>query len=564
MLHKNGIRFVKKSILTHINLFLTAVFTILLINIIGLGFPFLTGKFVDEITRGADLSGKTLYLLAGFGVIWFMDLLFRPLQSYILSKFVQTCIYDFSVESMKKFLSKDLHLFNTMKVGRLAKSADRGFGAYETLLTNICQSVIPNFLQLLVFSMVIIIWQPIFFFFTVGLSSLQVLISKSLIKKRRPLINNVNDAEDDMADEFHEALVNGLVIKIENQVNYAVERVKEPLKNYADSATKLAVSGSILNIVPPSFVNLTTISYLVFGLYQISIGSLTVGDLITLLSLGGVLIQIVGLFLNDVRQLDQFNLDIDEFDIFINQTEFERPGKELKDNFDLSISSFEVKRGDNKLIHLKKGLSIPHGQKVAIIGPTGGGKTTLLESLVGVDQSSRDHVSVGNQKISDLSSKAHLKELRYCPQKNYFQAGTVSESVFFKTYLSDEDKDLFSSLGLKDDFNDSSRTISSAGKNISGGEARRLSIARILSKPGAINFFDEPTAGLNESVEKLAWDKIFSGVRKNTLICVTHDYSILKEFERVLIISRGELIADCPPEELGKVNEYQSLIKKSN
>ncbi len=84
--------------------------------------------------------------------------------------------------------------------------------------------------------------------------------------------------------------------------------------------------------------------------------------------------------------------------------------------------------------------------------------------------------------------------------------------------------------------------LDARAESISGGEARRLTLLRLLNQPGEFNFFDEPTAGLDAGSAERTWDLLFEAFNGRGLVCVTHDQSVLSRFDRVITMSEGRII----------------------
>lgn len=86
--------------------------------------------------------------------------------------------------------------------------------------------------------------------------------------------------------------------------------------------------------------------------------------------------------------------------------------------------------------------------------------------------------------------------------------------------------------------------IAEGAKNISGGEAKRLSLLRLINRPGDFNLFDEPTASLDQETGVRVWEILFTHFQHKGLICATHDLAALPFFDRVIVMKQGSVIAD--------------------
>lgn len=106
------------------------------------------------------------------------------------------------------------------------------------------------------------------------------------------------------------------------------------------------------------------------------------------------------------------------------------------------------------------------------------------------------------------------------------------------------------------------RAIAEGAKNISGGEAKRLSLLRLINRPGDFNLFDEPTSSLDKDTANQVWELLFSTFRGKGLICVTHDIDALSLFDRVIVMNAGGVLADGPWEKLKDEHLIRETLKQ--
>jgi ATP-binding cassette subfamily B protein/ATP-binding cassette subfamily B protein RtxE len=160
----------------------------------------------------------------------------------------------------------------------------------------------------------------------------------------------------------------------------------------------------------------------------------------------------------------------------------------------------------------------------------------LLDILAGLNTQAREEVKLNGTSLQEFNSVDHLNVIRYCPQGSYLLSGKISETVFFSDYFGKQQQQLLEDLDLNSDIASNRKVLSERGTNISGGEAKRLSLARVLANPGEVMIFDEPTSALNKDVAKKVWDKLFAVAKDKILICTTHDLDRLDDFDRVIYL----------------------------
>jgi ABC-type bacteriocin/lantibiotic exporter with double-glycine peptidase domain len=206
-------------------------------------------------------------------------------------------------------------------------------------------------------------------------------------------------------------------------------------------------------------------------------------------------------------------------------------------------------------------LDVEPGKFVAFVGPSGGGKSTLIDLILGLLAPSS-----GSIRISDLSPKDAIKKwpgsIGYVPQDVFIENSTVKENIclgFDPKTVSDQL--VWDALKLADlsEFIEGldgqlSYKISDAGKNLSGGQRQRLGIARALLTKPRIVIFDEATSALDAETENRVSESIIKLTGECTVIFIAHRLSVVRSADMIYYLDKGKIINQGTFEELRKLN----------
>ena len=255
------------------------------------------------------------------------------------------------------------------------------------------------------------------------------------------------------------------------------------------------------------------------------------------------LINFVEQFQNGSTGFQRFIEIMDEEEETIYQGEKICPP--LKGDIEFKNVSFAYKSSPEILHQIS--FKIPHGKKVALVGPSGGGKTTICHLLPHFYDVNQGEILLDNQNIKDFTLDSLRKQIGIVQQDVFLFGGTIKDNILYgKLDASDEELVAASKMANIYDFIMSlphgyDTDIGERGVKLSGGQKQRLAIARIFLKNPAILILDEATSALDNTTELLiqkALDKLCEG---RTAIVVAHRLSTIKNADEIILISDGKI-----------------------
>lgn len=205
-------------------------------------------------------------------------------------------------------------------------------------------------------------------------------------------------------------------------------------------------------------------------------------------------------------------------------------------------------------------LEIPAGQKVAVLGKSGSGKTTLARLLHAELDPNAGVISVGGIPVRDLHDDI-WNYVGYISQDSYVFAMSIWDNLRIGNIEVTEQQawEALEAVGLKElvaAMPDGLESLADeAGLNLSGGQAQRLALARMLLQDPSIVVFDEPTVGLDPITEQLVMDTIDKVFAQKTVVFITHHLQGIERFDRVLFMEDGAIVMDGAPAVLAQQNE---------
>lgn len=218
--------------------------------------------------------------------------------------------------------------------------------------------------------------------------------------------------------------------------------------------------------------------------------------------------------------------------------------------------------GQETLVLKNLTLDLEQGQKIAILGKTGSGKSSLLQLLVRNYDANQGELLLAEKPISAYSEETLRQQICFLTQRVHVFSDTLRQNLQFASAdeISDEKMiEVLHQVGLSKLLEQEGKGLNlwlgDGGRPLSGGEQRRLGLARILLNNAPILLLDEPTEGLDRETERQILRLILQHAENKTLIMVTHRLSSIEQFDKICVIDNGRLIEE---------GDYNSLITKEN
>lgn len=227
------------------------------------------------------------------------------------------------------------------------------------------------------------------------------------------------------------------------------------------------------------------------------------------------------------------------------------------------IKNLTVEYQETKVVAIKNvNLNIKKGSFVAIVGPTGSGKTTLVDTILGIVEPSAGSVKISGKSPS-LAIRTWPGGMSYVPQQIHISKGTVLENIALGYPINSNTSLLaLESLNLAELELDLNYEVGENGSNLSGGQRQRLGIARALFTKPKLLVLDEATSALDAEIESSISKTIFSMKKNATVITIAHRLSTIRGADKVIYIESGEIKALGSFEEVRlKVKNFDSQAK---
>ena len=542
---------------------LILVFILVLVSgILGIFIPFLIGKAVDALYPGAGNVEfqKLKIIISILLIIYILDNLFKLFQEYLVVGISQRIVFNIRKDLFNKFQSLPVIFFDTTTHGELMSRITNDI---DNISTTISQSTVQlmssivNIIGSLVMMLYLSIPMTIASMITIPLV---YLLTKTITKKTRVLFKEQQISLGKLNSQIEETIGGISVVKAFGKEEKVVEEFIAENNVLRDVGYKAQIWSGFLMPVMNVINNLGFGVIAVFGGVLAVRGEISVGTISSFIfyskQFTRPLMEIAATF-NTL----QSGIAGAERVIEILDEEEERKDldtaievEDINGDVEFKNVSFEYKAGEPVLKEVS--FKIEAGTNIALVGPTGAGKTTIVNLLTGFYEVEIGEILIDGINIKDYKKDNLRNMFGMVLQDTYLFSGTIRENIKYgKLDATDEEIIRAAKMSRAEDFinklPDGYDTIlTEGGTNLSQGERQLLAISRaILSNP-SILILDEATSSVDTRTEFKIQEAMVKLMENRTTFIIAHRLSTIRDADTIMVIDKGQIIEAGNHEEL--------------
>ncbi|MED5391547.1 MAG: ABC transporter ATP-binding protein/permease [Pseudomonadota bacterium] len=542
-----------------------AVVSLVLAKLANLAVPLVLGWAVDTLSNLEGqmdlLFGIPIAALAAYGLSRLSYIVFNEIRDAVFSKVSQHAVRQIAIKVFNHLHALSIRFHLERKTGALNRFIDRGTTGIQFLLSFVAFNILPTLFEVLLvcgilwylygisYALVTAVTIGIYVWLTFGITAWRIRIRRKM-----------NDAENEASTRQVDSLLNFETVRYFNNESHELTRVDEALKTYEQAAVKSRESLSLLNVSQAAVVISGITIMLIMAALNIRNGTMTVGGFVvvnTYLMQLSIPLNFLGTVYREIRQalVDMENM----FTLLEEVPEIkDLPGAQPLSSPRGDIRFTDVHFGYDAQRVILHGISfqVKAGEKVAIVGPTGAGKSTISRLLLRFYDPNSGQIAVDGLDLQEITQASLRDAIGVVPQDTVLFNDTIYYNIAYGDPSADEQHiyeaartarihDFISQLpsGYQ-------TRVGERGLKLSGGEKQRVAIARAVLKNPAVFFFDEATSSLDSATEsdiQTNLDEISSG--RSTLI-IAHRLSTVVSANRILVLDDGQIIEHGTHQEL--------------
>ncbi len=552
----------------------STIFSVVGPKILGNATTELFNGVISKYTGGAGINftkiGKLLLFLLA---LYICSAIFSYIQGIIMTNISQKLAYRLRKEVSKKINKLPMKFYDNKTHGEILSVITNDIDTLSQNLNIEATQVISSVTTIV--GILIMMFSIDWIMTLVALLTLplSIVIIAFIMKKSQGYFKSQQDYLADVNGEVEEMFSNQSVIRVFNAESKMISKFEYDNNKLADVAWKSNFVSGLMHPIMNFVGNLGYVVIAILGSYFAIIGRITVGNIQSF-------IQYTKNFTNPIAQIAQISNMLQSMVAaservfeFLDEEEEKEKNKEFipTNKIDGSVEFKNVKFGYNqdKIIINDFSAKVKPGQKIAIVGPTGAGKTTIVKLLMRFYDLNSGEILVDGHNINDYRKEDIRGLFGMVLQDTWLFNGTIMENIRYGKLEATDDEVIEACKmahvhhfiqTLPDGYN---MMLNEETTNISGGQKQLLTIARAILADPKILILDEATSSVDTRTEILiqkAMDKLMEG---RTSFIIAHRLSTIKNADLILVMDSGDIVEQGTHEELLKKNGFYAKLYNS-
>jgi ABC-type multidrug transport system fused ATPase/permease subunit len=530
--------------------------------------PLITRYLIDNVILARQLDKLWLALLLMAGVKG-LNMGFGLIQQFYFTRFEQAVILDVQSDLFERLLHFPKSFFDATETGYIMSRIQQDVSGVQWFFSQTLVYAIT--------SLVRFIGGVAFLFFLEWRLSVAVVVLLPLLilalnyfsGKMRVISHNQMEQQANVSRGLQESLAATLLIKTFASEQRTVRRMIYEWKVAQQHNLEQVTVGSLANFLISALPSLASGVVFVAGAYWVIQGRWTFGSMSAFLGYLGFVYGPAMALASTNLQMQSALASLSRVSALYSIVPEQVAGmgemvEQLKGEVEFKEATFSYDGRDTVLENLS--FHVAPGEHIAIVGPSGVGKTTLISLILRLYQPTKGDILFDGRPASEYELGSLRQRIGYVPQVSLLVAGTILENLRYGNVDADEAQVIqaVKTAGIHDFIislpNGYEALVGEGGVNLSEGQKQRLAIARALIKDPDILILDEPTSALDSLTEKSFIEALKPITQGKTLFLIAHRLSTVRNSSRLIVLNEDHLVTVGTHQELLQTSEYYRTL----
>lgn len=531
-------------------------------SLMGLAQPMLINQIIESIGKP---MGALITLLVGLLVF---SSIASGLEWFLLTHTAEAAVFSTRRHLVSHLLRLPIATYDKHRTGDLVTRVGSDTTLVRTAFTGGLVQAVSSVLTIVgsvVLMALIDVAMLLVVLSVIALTMVAVIFTSRLMQK---YTKRAQEAVGELGAGMDKSLVAVRTVR----ASRAEERVEKELHSSADKAyregVKMATVGALLNPVSGLALQGSFLIVLGLGGARVAAGTISVADLVSFVLYMFMASMPLGMIFSAITTVRQAMGAIDRINNVLDEPLEDSSGQDAKQSSAIAFEQVSFSYDGKTPVLNNVTFTVQPGTKTALVGPSGGGKSTTLALMERFYDPTSGTIYLGEQDMSTLSRESVRSMVGYVEQEAAILAGTVRENLKLANFTVSDDEcwAALDQVNLRDRFEDAEgldTVLGDRGVSLSGGQRQRLALARMLLMDSPILVLDEPTSAVDSHNEQLILDAIAAAGTDKTVIIVAHRLSTVTDADEILVIDDSQVQARGTHSELMESSAlYRELAQR--
>jgi len=509
---------------------------------------------LDDIFIAKDES--MLMIIPFFLVlIYFVKSVGKYIQAYFTAFIGESVVMRLRNKMLEKILNFDLGYINSIRNGELISRINGDIMRVRYIVSDMMPELIREIITILALVGYVIYQNPVLAFYTLVILPLTFYPLTILAKKMKSTSKDSQEKSADLISKVNELFNNIEIVKANHTEKIELKAFDKENK----ALFKITMRGTkIFQFVSPMMETYTSLSIalvIIFGGQSVIDGEMTVGTFFAFLTAIGLLfdpIKKVSALFNKMQ--DGVSATERIIGILSVETKIVSGDRRLEKIETIQFQKVGFSFGEKTVLY-NIDLDIFQGQKIALVGDSGGGKSTILNLLLRFYDRDTGEILINGRDIKEYSFESLRNEVSLVSQRIYIFNDTVLNNIAYGKKVDRERVlnalKIAEALDFVENMIDGIDTVlDEFGTNLSGGQRQRIALARAIYRNSSLLILDEATSSLDNRVEKNILENLEAVIKDKIVITVAHRLSTIHSSDEIILFSDGNILAKGNHQEL--------------
>jgi ABC-type transport system involved in Fe-S cluster assembly fused permease/ATPase subunit len=515
--------------------------------------PILYSRTVDALTKPDQLAvALPVALILGYGLARIGGAGFGEIRDALFASVSQRAVRMVALQTYQHLHRVSLRFHLDRQTGGLSRVIDRGVTGMQSVLRLAVFNVVPTAIELLLVTG--IIWH-LFDWRYAAVTFMAVVVyvafTSTLAGRRGRYRRTLNESDNDASSKSLDSLLNYETVKYFGNEAHEAARYDKALARYERAAIRVQVSLNMLNLGQAAIISLGLTTIMLMAASSMAAGQMTIGKFVLINTYLVQLYQPLNFLGMVYMTIKQGLVDMEQmFTLMQVQAEIvDKP-----DAAPLVANGGEIRfenvqfgyRPDREILH---GISftIPAGRRLAIVGPTGSGKSTISRLMFRFYDVTGGRVLIDGQDVRDVTQASVRAAIGVVPQDTVLFNDTIGYNIGYgNPNASPEEVEQAARLAQVHDFvvrlpEGYETMVGERGLKLSGGEKQRVAIARTILKDPCILILDEATSALDTGTEQEIQGAFRAAMSNRTTMVIAHRLSTVVDADEIIVLHEGAI-----------------------